>query len=667
MTPVHNNYECDDDPILSPEGKGETIGSVINRRLTRRDFLQMATLSVMAAAVGAQASPAAAAEANGNLYAAGLSGATAPGRALAFKGIKPITSSSAKPVVAAGYKMQVLLRWGDPITSDAPKFDPTKLTAAAQEKQFGYNNDFCAFFPIDDSSTHGVIGVNHEYTNPELMWSKWSKAKTTKEMVDVELAAHGVSFVEIEKDSSGTWKVNLASEYNRRITGTTPMVVDGPAAGSDWLKTNDDPTGNNILGTLNNCAGGKTPWGTYLTAEENFHQYFGVSADLTDEVVIASHARYGVPVKTFASDRAWEKFYERFDVTKEPNEPFRHGWIVEIDPFDPDFVPVKHTALGRFRHEGATFAVNPDGKVVFYSGDDNRFDYAYKFVSEGTFDPSASKAENAQLFSEGTLYVAKFNDDGTGEWMPMIFGEGPLTEANGFTSQGDVLINARLAADLLEPTKMDRPEDVEFNPVNKKVYMLMTNNTNRGADGQPGVDAANPRPKNATGHVIELTEDGDDVASTTFTWEMFMLCGDPKKVDPANPSTEVYFAGFDPSKVSPIACPDNLTFDKAGNLWIATDGAPSPLRFNDGFFAVPVEGPNRGELKQFFSGVQGGEVVGPEFTPDDTTLFIGIQHPAEGSLFHMPSNRWPDNNRRMPPRPSVIAIQHENGEAIGSI
>jgi secreted PhoX family phosphatase len=447
------------------------------------------------------------------------------------------------------------------------------------------------------------------------------------------------------------------------------MKFDGPAAGSPWLKTKADPAGQTALGTLNNCAGGKTPWGTFLTAEENFHQYFGSSGEIADAALLKSHTRYGLPVAVTASQRRWETFYERFDVFKDPNEAFRFGWIVEIDPFDPAFVPVKHTALGRFRHEGATFAVSPKGQVAFYTGDDSQFDYVYKFVSKGTFDPVKSKAENAKLLAEGTLYVARFNDNGSGEWLPLIFGQGRLTAANGFASQADVLVHTRLAGDAVGATKMDRPEDIEQNPVNKKIYMIMTNNSNRGADNQPGVDAANPRKSNRNGHILEVTEAGDDVAATRFTWEIFMLCGNPSAMDPTKPETEVLSAGFDIKKVSPIACPDNLTFDKAGNLWIATDGMPSPLRFNDGLYAVPVDGPSRGELKMFFSSVQGAEVVGPEFTPDETSLFLGLQHPGEGatSTFELPLTRWPDHNRKIPPRPSLLVIQQDANQPIGSV
>lgn len=351
-------------------------------------------------------------------------------------------------------------------------------------------------------------------------------------------------------------------------------------------------------------------------------------------------------------------------MTKEPNEPFRFGWIIEIDPSDPTSTPVKHTALGRFKHEAANLMVGDKGQLAAYLGDDERFEYIYKFVSKGTYDKAKGKA-NSALLTDGTLYVAKFNDDGSGQWLPLVAGQGPLTEKAGFKTQGDVCVKTRLAGDLVGATKMDRPEDMEANPVNKKVYVALTNNTQRGTEGKPAVDKANPRAKNAAGHIIEITEDGSNPAATKFKWEILLLCGDPAKEDAAKPETQTYFGGYDKTKVSPIGAPDNVAFDNAGNLWISTDGAPSAIKYNDGLFVVPVEGSERGHVQQFFSTAGGSEVCGPEFTPDNKTLFLAIQHPAEGSLFEMPSNRWPDNNRNLPPRPSVITVTHNGGKSIG--
>jgi secreted PhoX family phosphatase len=633
--------------VRSTAGCGETFAEVMERRLSRRAFLKGAAAASTAVVIKSTLDPAETAAAQTNQSTLG------------FTPIQPTPADQDKTVVADGFQSAVLLRWGDPLTSNAPEFDVANQTAEAQSQQFGYNCDFVGFLPLpfgSQSSERGLLVVNHEYTNPELMFPGYSAEghTPTQQEVDVELAAHGLSVVEIQRDTNGQWTHNRTSDFNRRFTATTPMTVGGPAANHEWLRTNADAAGNTILGTLNNCSAGKTPWGTVVTSEENFHQYFANLQSMPDDDPRkAIHERYGIPEE--ASERQWENYHPRFDVAQEPNEPFRFGWAVEIDPYDPTMTPVKRTTIGRFRHEAQTFIVTPSGRVAVYSGDDSKFEYVYKFVTDGIYNPNDRQA-NMNLLDQGTLYVAKFNDDGSGEWLPLVYGQGPLTEANGFTSQGDVLVKTRMAADLLGATKMDRPEDIEPNPVNKKVYMAMTNNDDRGEEGEPGPNAANPRATNKMGHVIEVTETNDDHTSTTFTWEIFLLCGDPD-----DPST--YFAGFPKEQVSPIANPDNVAFDLAGNLWISTDGQGKSLNYNDGYFAVPVDGPARGHVQQFFSGVAGCEVCGPEFTPNNRTLFLAIQHPGEGSTFEQPSSTWPDGTN--PPRPSVVTIQSALGRPIG--
>ncbi len=628
--------------VRSDDGRGQTFGDIVASRLSRRGFLRQVAIasSVMIAAPLVGGEPASAAP-----------------RDPAFRSIAPTTPELDEIVVADGYFARTLIRWGEPITATAPEFDVWGQTAEAQAEQFGYNCDFVGFLPLPLGSTRsdrGLLVVNHEYTNEELMFPNYDPSQPTNAQVDIAIAAHGVSVVEIARGADRSWSVVRDSRYNRRITGATPMTVSGPALGHEWLRTNGDPSGTRVLGTLNNCAGGKTPWGTVVTAEENFHQYFAHlsyfdEADPRAEV----HQRYGLP-KT-QSERGWELYHSRFDVSYEPNEPFRHGWCVEIDPYDPSSMPVKRTALGRFRHEAATFVVAPKGQVVAYSGDDAQFEYVYKFVTSGTYNKT-NRAANMRLLDEGTLYVARYNDDGTGEWLPLVFGQGPLTPENGFTSQGDVLLRTRHAADALGATKMDRPEDIETNPVNQKVYVVLTNNSRRGTTGQAGTDAANPRASNGTGHIIEMTEQGNDHAATQFAWEIFMLAGKPE-----DPST--YFAGYDKSAVSPIGAPDNIVFDREGTMWIATDGAARAVKLNDGLFAVPVSGAQRGHLQQFFSTVTGSEVCGPEFTPDNRTLFLAIQHPGEGGTFAEPVSTWPD--RQGLPRPSVITIQGFDDQLIG--
>jgi hypothetical protein len=431
------------------------------------------------------------------------------------------------------------------------------------------------------------------------------------------------------------------------------MAISGPAAGHSWLKTSYDSTGRLVQGTLSNCAGGVTPWGTVLSAEENFNLYFGDALNsVSDESLRALHKRYSL------TDRyGWGRHHDRFDIAKEPNEALRFGWIVEIDPYDPKAVPVKRTALGRTKHEAATVVIAKDGQAVIYSGDDERFEYLYKFVSAGRYDPT-NHAANLGLLDAGTLYVAKFRDDGNGDWLPLTFGQGPLTAASGFASQAEILINTRRAADLLGATKMDRPEDVEASPITGKVYALMTNNTQRTPQQ---VDKANPRPANKHGHIIELIEDNGDHTAQQFKWELLIACGDPN-----NPDDQASYQGQ--SNVSWLSCPDNIAFDDAGRLWVATDGQPASIKKNDAVYVVELEGPQRGLTRMFLSGLPGGEVCGPTFTPDNRTFFVAIQHPGEakGSDYAHPISRFPDYQPSMPPRPSVVAVYRRDGGKVGT-
>jgi secreted PhoX family phosphatase len=653
-------YEGDRDQILSTRGVGETMQEVLARRWSRRGLVKggLAAGLVLTAAgrdlrgTGAQdATP--------------IAGETAWTGGLTFV---PITLDAGDDiVVAAGHTAIPFLRWGDPIMAGAPEWDLTNQTAAAQEQQFGYNCDWISYFPLpqgSQSADHSLLVVNHEYTNPELMFPGYLTTNPefealenpdnappdipefltnpTQETVDVELAAHGLSIVEVQRTDAGQWQMVQDSPYNRRITAKTPMQVTGPAAGIDLLHTSDDPTGTQVLGTINNCAGGTTPWGTALTGEENFQQYFAnLSALPEDDPLWTLHDRYGIGEG--ASERRWEEFYPRFDLAQEPHEPVRFGWIVEIDPYDAASTPKKRTALGRVKHEGATTAVAPGGQVALYSGDDERFDYAYKFVTSGTYNPD-DRAANADLLDEGTLYVAKFNDDGTGQWLPLVHGEEPLTEANGFASQGEVLAKTRLAADAVGATKMDRPEDFETNPVTGKVYLVCTNNNQRTLEQ---ADFANPRPHNFAGHIIEISEDNDDHAATSFTWEIFILAGDPT-------DSGTWYGGYAGDDVSPFAAPDNLTFDDDGNIWISTDGLPNNLPGNDGLFAAPTAGDERGRSMQFFSTVPGAECSGPMFNPDNTALWVSVQHPGEEGTLEEPLSLWPDGEGA--PRPSVVLI-----------
>ncbi len=547
--------------------------------------------------------------------------------------------------IAEGYAAQTLLRWGDALWQNSPVFNPHKVDADAQELQFGYNNDYIAFMPLpkgSDSSTHGLLCVNHEYTNASLMFPKAKDRATEKEILRAEMAAHGHSVIEVKKEKD-QWNI-VKGFYNRRFHANTSFAMSGPAAGHDRLKTSADTSGKSVMGTLNNCAGGITPWGTVLVAEENVDGYFkGKSKNAREK---DNHKRMGIG----GAGYGWHTLDSRFDVEKEPNEPNRFGWVWEFDPYNPTSVPTKRTALGRFKHEGATPTLNHDGRVVVYSGDDEKFQFIYKFVSAKKYNPKKPD-EHKTLLDDGILYAAKFDEESI-TWLPLAYGTAPLDASNGFTSQADVLIETRRAAELMGATPMDRPEDIEVSPTTGRVYVSLTNNTSRDK-----ADAANPRPSNKHGHIIELTPpttkgDKKDHAATRFEWDIFLLAGNPADADDAA------FYQDTPSEHGWLSCPDNLGFDPKGNLWITTDGQPHTIDKADGIYVAACSGPARGVPFHFYNAPRGAEVTGPCFTPDASTLFISIQHPADGfmSSFSSPSTRWPDFDDKLPPRPSVIAI-----------
>lgn len=625
----------------------ETIGDVIARRLSRRGFLGGVTalsgLALAACAVrpGTGAAPA---------------GPSAAGQAPAFDFPELARGMDQTHHVAEGYRAEVLLRWGDPLFADSPAFDPANQSAEAQRRQFGYNNDFIGFVPLEPDATgaeRGLLCINHEYTNTTLMFpgvAAGYPASVTRDICLTEIAAHGGTIVEIRKGADG-WKPVAGAPLNRRITADTPMQITGPASGHDRLKTPDDPSGRLVLGTMNNCAGGITPWGTYLMSEENINGNF--LGDLpADHPEAGNYKRMGIPGESYQ----WGRHIDRFNLAKAPNEPNRFGWIVEVDPFDPLSLPKKRTALGRYKHEGAETVLAPDGRVVIYSGDDQRFDYVYKFVSAGRYDPG-NRAANADLLDSGTLYVARFDADGSVTWMPLVHGQGPLTPANGFHSQADVVIEARRAGDLLGATPMDRPEDIEPDPKTGRVWVMLTNNDKRQA-GQ--VDAANPRAENRFGHIIEITEPGGDFASATSHWDILVRCGDPSVAEVGatwNPLT---------SENGWLGSPDNCALDAQGRLWVATDGNEK-TGAADGLWALETEGERRGTGRHFFSCPEGAEMCGPRFTPSGDALFLAVQHPGDGddASYESPATRWPDFDGAIPPRPSVMVITRIKGGPVG--
>ena len=627
---------------------GDVVGEVVDRRKVLKAG---AVIAVAGAGVGAVGS--------GTAVAAPRTGGRGTG--LDFEPVAPNTLDAV--VVPRGYEQEVLIRWGDPVLPGAPEFDFAHQTAEDQARQFGFNNDYCGLVRVPGHRDRWLMVNNHEYTSESFMFYRWDSDNPTREQFEIGLAAHGLSVVMLERDRRGRLEVRLDRHYNRRITMNTPFDVRGPAAGSDFLKTSADPSGTVVLGTMNNCAGGLTPWGTILSGEENVNQYFGNADAVTDPVARARLARYGFPAG--ATERKWERFERRFDLARDPNEANRFGWIVEIDPLEPESNPVKHTALGRFKHEGANVIVARDGRVVAYMGDDERFEYLYKFVSDGRFKKGAgrhARAHNKRLLGSGTLYVARFTGDsppaeidgsgrlpsdgefdGVGEWIPLARNDRSFVD--GFTAE-EVYVFTRQAADAVGATKMDRPEDVEPSLKTGRMYAALTNNSLRGEAGREGATEINPRVRNRHGHVLELAESRGDNTATRFAWQLMLVCGDPN-------SPDTYFAGYDKSQVSPISCPDNLAFDSKGNLWISTDG--NALGTNDGLFAVPVEGRERGHVKQFLTVPAGAETCGPVIRDD--VILVSVQHPGEldDASADNPLSRWPDGGDSQP-RASVVAV-----------
>jgi uncharacterized protein len=603
--------------------------------------------------------------------------------------------------VADGYRWNIVARWGDSLVTGTPDFDTRRMSdntwldaaaADAQNRRFGTNADGAQYFALATGrKSHGLMCVNHEYVSGELVFhdhdGSGMKADVRRAWLDRHphavaflQAAHGVSVMHIGRDAGG-WKRDITSPYNRRVTAQTPMQISGPARGHPLMRTNADPKGELVLGTFANCSAGKTPWGTYLTSEENVDDYFAGGRTHRekggDAAANEAHKRLALRENSFYG---WDVQDPRFDLRSEPHEPFRFGWMVEIDPHDPKSVPRKRTALGRFQHEGANTIVGKTGHVAAYMGDDDKFEYCYKFVTRDKFDPK-NPAANRDLLDHGTLYAARFNADGTGQWLPMVYNEkGILNSGAGFANQGDVVIKARAAADLLGATPMDRPEDVEPSPITGRIYIPCTKTEDRGmlgastqwsgreTDIKP--DAANPRVNNKSGHIIEITEHNDDASALGFHWEVFLLAGNPslgrfivdsRELAKGNlAAVDTYFAGYaNKSQVSEVHCPDNLGIDPQGRLWIVTDSDGHGIP-NNGCYVVPVTGPDRGRLQQLASGPTGCEMSACEFTPDGKTLFLTIQHPGEGGTLDKPISHWPDGSG-LPARASILAVEREDG------
>lgn len=678
-------YKCGDacsKPV--PNTSGNTyFRDIVRREFDRRSLLRGAgTAAVVVgggsllAACGDGSSPAAStASTTSTSRAAGAGTPSAPA-GMRFDMVAPNTKDAV--TVPAGYSSEVVIRWGDAVVEGAAPWSVDKQTPEGAAKQFGYNCDFGELVPVAGEDNRYLLLASHEYTTPQQMFPGYDTDNPTEDQVLIEIANHGLSVVEVEGNTSDGHLAPVIGRYNRRITGDTEFLVTGPAAGHDLMKTSADPSGTRVRGTLNNCAGSVTPWGTILSGEENVDQYFAGGADAKGKAAQERFARYGMEDAETA--RKWERFHDRFDIAKEPNEAHRFNWVVEVDPWDPNSTPVKHTALGRFKHEAAAIHVTDDGTIVSYSGDDSRFEYIYKFVSSKKFvdapadsprQAAAARRENMKALDEGVLYVAVFEGnsddfrentlpedgayDGTGRWVKLATcrPDGTAESHVDGMSGEEVLIFTRLAGDKVGATKMDRPEDVQPHPTTGRVYAALTNNQYRGAarpgkDDEPAMEYA-PVKENKNGYVLEMD---DDHAGEDFTWNLLLVCGDPG-------AAETYFGGFDASSVSPISCPDNLAFDPRGNLWISTDG--NALGSNDGLFAVSLEGATRGLTKQFLTVPFEAETCGPVVT--DTRVLVNVQHPGENdeATVKNASSHWPDGGTSLARPSTVVVWKNDNG------
>ncbi|MGQ0660527.1 alkaline phosphatase PhoX [Sphingosinicella sp.] len=650
--------------------------------------------------------------------------------------------------VPAGYTVTVLYRGGDPLAANVPAFanDGTDTNFAQRagdhhDGMYWYGLNAAGTAREDSNNERGLLAMNHEnitenYLHPNGQTGNGTTVPRPEAEALKEIEAHGVSVVEVRRQG-GTWSYNQASAFNRRITPNTVVEFNGPVRGNAQMRTAFSPGGTQGRGTINNCAFGFVLWGTFLTCEENWAGYFRRSA--TDNAnrsarEITALNRYGIPQGASGSygwasvtpADATNTTYRRWNISVDPatpaggtgdyrNEHNHFGWTVECDPYDPTRAPRKRTALGRINREGAWHGQWVAGrKVTIYSGDDARGEYLYKFISANAWNPADAQAADRlaigdKYLDNGTLCVAKFNADGTGVWLPLVFGQGPLTAASPvfpFQDQADVLIHPRLAADALGATRMDRPEWTATHYLTGEIYLTLTNN-NATLRPLNGTDAANPRhyndPRGATnqfgnpnGHILRLRETGDNSESLTFTWDNYLF-GAGSDLN----ATNINLSSLDAT--NDFSSPDGIWFARPTNpsglinplLWIQTDdGAFTDVTNNQMLAALPGRTGDGGartitntgsggatatqatfvgavpgvKLKRFMVGPKGCEITGVDSTPDGRTLFVNIQHPGEGGGPTNITSNWPQSQTGQAsgrPRSATVAVTKDDGGVVG--
>ena len=673
-----------------------SFSEIFKARMSRRDTLR-GSLGFAAVSVFAGAGIAGCSDDDSTGRSLGSGGGS--DLSLSFKAVPNNTDD--KIVVPEGYEAQTVAPWGAPLLAGAPAFDVSN-TGADQALQVGDGHDGMYFFPTQmpgdgvlpfpsPVTDAALLCINHEATTNSLLHPNGvtrdsSGARTVADEVRKEINAHGISVIELMK-SGARWDI-VSSGFNRRITAATPVSLSGPAAGTAILQTKYSPDGTTGRGTVNNCGFGWTPWGTYLTCEENIQGYL---VD-TSVSIPETKQRYGISANGFgyhwnqvagAASEVNDEF-ARWDtaatgataIDDYRNEANQFGYVVEIDPYNPSARPVKRTAMGRFSHEGAIPGLIQTGQqIAFYMGDDARGEYCYKYVTADAWDPARVTELRDRMLDEGMLYVARFNEDGTGTWLALDFDDpvtGPMLQQAGFTSQAEVCVYSRLAADAVGATTMDRPEWSAVDPKTGEIYYTLTNNNDRGDAGEEAVNAANPRPDNEYGHIIKVREGNDDPAATTFSWDIFVF-GGPSGGDPNYQDSNLSGLTLD----NQFASPDGLYFDHRGVLWIQTDNGGNKVATdtNDQMLAVipanltkaqgaasVVTPDNQAQIKRFFVGVPDCEITGVFLTEDNKTLFLNVQHPGDSGTPAEPTktSAFPyDGSGR--PRASVVIVTRTDG------